>query len=90
MLSSEEILVARQGYRFKIKGWGWGVGGEQKYKELMIIRQIIIDNKITDNYRFIIEDNIPLTAARLALVSSIQKILKGGFDIIGITPLSKM
>lgn len=43
-----------------------------------------------NNYRFIIGDNIPLTAARLALVSSIQKILSGGFDIIGITPLNKM
>lgn len=43
-----------------------------------------------NNYRFIIEDNIPLTAARLVLVSSIQKILSGGFDIIGITPLNKM
>ena len=43
-----------------------------------------------NDYRFIVEGNAELTAARLALVSSIQKILSGGFDIIGITPLTKM
>ena len=43
-----------------------------------------------NNYRFIVQDDAELTAARLALVSGIQKILSSGFDIIGITPLSKM
>jgi arginyl-tRNA synthetase len=46
--------------------------------------------KENNDYRFLIEDNIELTAARLALVQSIQKIIKSGFDIIGIEALTKM
>ena len=43
-----------------------------------------------NDYRFIIEDDIELTAARLALAKAINKIIVSGFEIIGITPLDKM
>ncbi|MGI4776265.1 MAG: DALR anticodon-binding domain-containing protein, partial [Janthinobacterium lividum] len=46
--------------------------------------------KENNDYRFIVEDNIELTAARLALTKSIQKIIASGFDIIGIESLRKM
>lgn len=46
--------------------------------------------KENSDYRFNIQDNIELTAARLALADSIRKILVGGFDIIGVTPMEKM
>ncbi|RYE05903.1 MAG: arginine--tRNA ligase [Rickettsiaceae bacterium] len=46
--------------------------------------------KENNDYRFIIEDDIELTASRLALTKSIQKIIASGFDIIGIEPLDKM
>ncbi len=43
-----------------------------------------------NDYRFLIEENTELTIARLALAKSIQKLIKTGFDIIGVTPLNKM
>ncbi len=46
--------------------------------------------KENNNYRFIVEKDIELTAARLVLVSSIQKIITYGLAIIGVTPLNKM
>lgn len=46
--------------------------------------------KENNDYRFLVEDNIELTAARLALAKSIQKIIETGFDVIGVTPMSKM
>ena len=54
---------------------------------------------ITDNEAYVtssnltkggFEDNIELTASRLALAQSIQKIIKSGFDIIGIEAMTKM
>lgn len=46
--------------------------------------------KENNDYRFILEDNIELTAARLALTTGVQKILRSGFEIIGVTPMKKM
>jgi len=46
--------------------------------------------KENKDYRFNIEDNVELTAARLALAESVRKIITGGFEIIGVTPLDKM
>ena len=41
-------------------------------------------------YRFNTEGDIELTAARLALAESIRKIISGGFEVIGVTPMDKM
>lgn len=46
--------------------------------------------KENEEYRFNIEDDIELTATRLALVESIRKIIAGGFEVIGVTPMDKM
>lgn len=46
--------------------------------------------KENNDYRFLIEDNIELTKSRLALAKSIEKIIKVGFNIIGVTPIDKM
>ncbi|WP_375326747.1 arginine--tRNA ligase [Candidatus Tisiphia endosymbiont of Nemotelus uliginosus] len=46
--------------------------------------------KENNDYRFLIEEDLELTTARLALASAIQKIIKVGFNIIGITPMNKM
>lgn len=46
--------------------------------------------KENNDYRFVIENDIPLSVARLALVASVQKIIACGFEIIGVTPLEKM
>ncbi len=43
-----------------------------------------------NDYRFIIEDDIPLTAARFALVEAVGKVIASSFEIIGIKPLDKM
>ncbi len=43
-----------------------------------------------NDYRFIIEDDMELTAARFALVQAVGKIIAHGFEIMGITPLDKM
>ncbi len=42
------------------------------------------------NYRFNIEDKVDLTSARLAFAASVNKILKNGFEVMGVTPLDKM
>ena len=46
--------------------------------------------KENNDYRFNIEDEIDLTAARLALAESIRKVIAGGFSVIGVKPLDKM
>lgn len=46
--------------------------------------------KENNDYRFNIEDDIDLTAARLALAESIRKVIAGGFSVIGVKPLDKM
>jgi arginyl-tRNA synthetase len=46
--------------------------------------------KENNDYRFNIEDNLELTAARLALVESIRKVIASGFELIGVTPMDKM
>ncbi|MES2214518.1 MAG: arginine--tRNA ligase [Pseudomonadota bacterium] len=46
--------------------------------------------KENNDYRFVIEDNKDLTAARLALVSAMGYVIHSGFDIIGIEVLEKM
>ncbi len=43
-----------------------------------------------NNYRFIVENNLHLTLARLALVKSIQRILYEAFEIIGVSHITKM
>lgn len=42
------------------------------------------------DYRFVVENNVNITAARLALAESIRKVLVAGFEIIGVKPLNKM
>jgi len=46
--------------------------------------------KENSDYRFNIENDIELTAARLAMAESIRKIIAGGFEVIGVTPMDKM
>ncbi len=46
--------------------------------------------KENNDYRFNIEDNKELTAARLAFAEVIRKIIANGFKLIGVTPLNKM
>lgn len=46
--------------------------------------------KENNNYRFIIENDIELTAARLAIVRAMSNILHAGFDIIGVDIIEKM
>lgn len=46
--------------------------------------------KENNEYRFNIESDINLTAARLALAESIRKIIAGGFEVMGVTPMDKM
>lgn len=46
--------------------------------------------KENNDYRFIITDNLEITAARLALAQAINYVLKSGFGILGINPLDKM
>lgn len=46
--------------------------------------------KENKEYRFNIEDNVNLTAARLALADSVRKVIAGGFEVIGVTPMEKM
>ncbi len=42
------------------------------------------------NMRFIVEGNIPLTTARLALVRAIAVVLKSGLEIIGVEAMEEM
>lgn len=46
--------------------------------------------KENNDYRFIIENDAKLTAARLAMIKAMLNILNAGFDIIGIDLLEKM
>lgn len=46
--------------------------------------------KENNNYRFIIENNIELTASRLALIKAMQQVIHAGFDIIGVDIINKM
>lgn len=46
--------------------------------------------KENNNYRFIIDNNPELTAARLALISAMCNVIYSGFDIIGIEAVQKM
>ena len=46
--------------------------------------------KENNDYRFNLEDNVELTAARIALAESIRKILVVGLGVIGVTPMDKM
>jgi arginyl-tRNA synthetase len=46
--------------------------------------------KEKNDYRFNIEDDIELTAARLALAESVRKVIAGGFSVIGVKPMDKM
>jgi arginyl-tRNA synthetase len=46
--------------------------------------------KENNNYRFVVENNKDLTAARLALVAAMGYVIHAGFDIIGIEALEKM
>lgn len=46
--------------------------------------------KVNNYYRFVIDNNIELTAARLALAKAMQKVIVSGFEIIGVTPMEKM
>jgi arginyl-tRNA synthetase len=41
-------------------------------------------------YRFIIDSEFEITASRLALVLAVQKAIKIGLDVIGITPIDQM
>lgn len=42
------------------------------------------------DYRFVIEDNADYTAAKLALAEAIQRVLRAGFEVIGVEPMEKM
>ena len=46
--------------------------------------------KENNEYRFNIEEDIELTAARLALVESVRKIIAVGFSVMGVQPIDKM
>lgn len=46
--------------------------------------------KLHNDYRFIIQEDLKLTYARLSLVLSVQKIINYGFEAIGVTPVQKM
>lgn len=46
--------------------------------------------KENNDYRFIIENNVELTTARLALAKAIQKIIASGLEVIGVEPMTKM
>ncbi len=46
--------------------------------------------KEDNNYRFNIDEKPDLTASRLAFTAAIGKILRSGFEVMGITPLEKM
>jgi arginyl-tRNA synthetase len=40
--------------------------------------------------RFIIDDNLPLTASRLALVRSVRIVIASGLELMGVTPLEEL
>lgn len=43
-----------------------------------------------NKYRFVVNNDLKLTAARLSLVLAVQKILESSFKLLGITPLEEM
>ncbi|MCC8377189.1 MAG: arginine--tRNA ligase [Rickettsia endosymbiont of Graphium doson] len=46
--------------------------------------------KENNDYRFIIENNVELTTARLALAKAIQKIIASGLEVIGVESMERM
>ena len=46
--------------------------------------------KNNEKLRFIIEDDFETTKAKIWLVNAVQKVLRSGFDIIGISPLEEL
>ncbi len=46
--------------------------------------------KENNDYRFNMEDNEELTAARLAFAEGVRKIIASGFEVIGVSPVDKM
>jgi arginyl-tRNA synthetase len=40
--------------------------------------------------RFIIDNNLPLTASRLALVRSVRIVIASGLELMGVTPLEEL
>ena len=46
--------------------------------------------KHDNQYRFIVNNNIELTAGRLCLTKAMTNVIKLCFDIVGITPMEKM
>lgn len=46
--------------------------------------------KENNNYRFVIEDDVELTAARLVLVEAVRIVLNNGLKLIGTNPMEKM
>ncbi|MGI4752289.1 MAG: arginine--tRNA ligase [Janthinobacterium lividum] len=46
--------------------------------------------KENNDYRFIIENNVELTTARLALAKAIQKIIASGLEVVGVEPMERM
>ena len=46
--------------------------------------------KENNNYRFIVDDNHQLTAARIILANAVRNVIYAGLDIIGVEPMEKM
>jgi len=97
LLSSEEELQLIK----LLASWAKILSGAAKYFEPHRIAYYLIDvaskfhsvwhlGKENSNYRFNIENNKDLTAARLALAESVRKVIAYGFEVIGVTPMDKM
>jgi len=97
LLSSEEEIQLIK----LLASWPKILASSAKHHEPQRIAYYLIDaasrfhsiwnlGKENSDYRFNIEDNISLTAARLALAESIRKIIAKGFEVIGVTPMDKM
>jgi arginyl-tRNA synthetase len=94
--SEEEIQLIKL-----LASWPKVLVSSAKHREPQRVAYFLIDvasrfhsiwnlGKENKDYRFNIEDNVELTAARLALAESVRKIIASGFEIIGVTPLDKM
>ena len=92
----EEIEIIKQ-----LASWPKVLEASAKYSEPHRVAFYLINlaskfhslwnfEKENNDYRFLVEDDIELTAARLALAKSIQKIIGTGFDVIGVTSMSRM
>ena len=46
--------------------------------------------KENNDYRFVIEKNPGLTAARIALATAVKNVIHAGLDVIGVVPVDKM